>query len=468
MQGTRTRRKVGALVLGAGLVAGFTPGIVAASGETTVPGTEPAGTEPAGTEAEGTVGGGVVVECGIAPSETTNGDLSGFAGTTPMTDRPDFWGQICGVDPELVDFNYAGEAYDAVVITALAVEIAQDDGIAYASEINGVTKDGTKCTSFAECRDLVAAGEDIDYDGISGPLEFDGNGEPTQASYGLLRMADNNRIDPSLTEFLSVEGEGQFPEEVPVEGTREGDGVLTIGELLPQTGSLAYLGPPEFAGVQLAVDDINAAGGVLGQDVVNIEGDSGDMNTPTTSENTVSRLLSQDVDVIIGAASSAVTLNVLDTVTSAGVTMISPANTSTELSTAEDRGLYFRTAPPDIYQADVLAQFIINDGHQAVAIMNLNDSYGNSFAEQAQATIEASGGEVVVHTTYDPAAQSFDTEVGEVAAADPDAIMLIGFAESSRILRAMVEQGIGPREVPIYGTDGNMANGTGANFDSGT
>ena len=62
MHGTRTRRKVGALVLGVGLVAGFTPGVVAASGETTVPGTEPAGTEPTGTA----VGGGEVVQCGFA------------------------------------------------------------------------------------------------------------------------------------------------------------------------------------------------------------------------------------------------------------------------------------------------------------------------------------------------------------------------------------------------------------------
>ena len=46
---------------------------------------------------------------------------------------------------------------------------------------------------------------------------------------------------------------------------KKGDGTLTIGTLLPQTGDLAFLGPPEFAGVQTAVDDINAAGGVLGQ-----------------------------------------------------------------------------------------------------------------------------------------------------------------------------------------------------------
>src|SRR5688572_20223334 len=55
-----------------------------------------------------------------------------------------------------------------------------------------------------------------------------------------------------------------------------GDGTLTIGNLLPQTGDLAFLGPPEFAGVKLAVEEMNAAGGVLGQDVANIDADSGD------------------------------------------------------------------------------------------------------------------------------------------------------------------------------------------------
>ena len=52
--------------------------------------------------------------------------------------------------------------------------------------------------------DLIAAGTDIDYDGASGPLEFDGNGEPLDVSYGLFRMGDNNRIDPSLTQYIPV------------------------------------------------------------------------------------------------------------------------------------------------------------------------------------------------------------------------------------------------------------------------
>ena len=64
-------------------------------------------------------------------------------------------------------------------------------------------------------------------------------------------------------------------------------------------------------------------------------------------------------------------------------------------------------------------------------------------------------------------AKSFDSEVGQLAAADADAIILIGFNESSRILRAMVEQGIGPRDVAVFGTDGNIGNALGVDFDAG-
>ncbi len=414
------------------------------------------------------MGGGVVVRCGFAPSETTNGDIAGFSATQPSgTLTPEFFERLCGVDPNLVDLNYAPESYDAVTILALAAEVAGTDGIEMASEINGVTKEGTKCTSFAECRDLIAAGEDIDYDGASGPLDFDGNGEPLAASYGLFKMGDNNRIDPTLTEYIQVQGQPAYPEEVPVEGTREGDGVLTIGTLLAQTGDLNYLGPPQFAGVALAIDEINEAGGVLGAEVVNIPGDSGDTNNPEVGADTVDRHLSENVDAIIGASASGVTRNVIDTVTGAGVVLFSPSNTATDLSDWEDEGLYFRTAPPDIYQGDVLGQFIINQGNQTVAIIYRNDAYGVSLAEQVQVTIEESGGEVVDSIVYDPGADSFDSEVGQLVAADSDAIVVIGFAESARILRSMVEQGIGPRDVAVYGSDGNAGNALGVDFDAG-
>ena len=69
----------------------------------------------------------------------------------------------------------------------------------------------------------------------------------------------------------------------------KGDGTLTLGSLLPQTGNLAFLGPPEFAGLELAVKEINEAGGVLGKDVVYIEGDSGDAQQDVANP-TVDRL----------------------------------------------------------------------------------------------------------------------------------------------------------------------------------
>ena len=164
---------------------------------------------------------------------------------------------------------------------------------------------------------------------------------------------------------------------------------------------MAFLGPPEFAGFDVAINEINEAGGVLGADVVGIKGDSGDTTT-NQAEQTVDRLLSENVDAIIGAASSGVSLSVIDKITSAGVTQFSPANTSTELSDYADKGLYFRTAPPDIYQGDIVGQFIVNDGHQAIAMIHLNDSYGNSLGDAAQAVIEESGGEIVLRAAVRP------------------------------------------------------------------
>ena len=407
--------------------------------------------------------------CGQATSDTVDGDLEGFSGSTPFgkggADAA-FIERLCSVDPALIDVSYAAETYDSVVITALAVEKAQSDGIEYASEINGITRDGEKCTDFTTCLEIIKAGGDPDYDGISGPLTFAGNGEPLEASYGFLTMASNNRIDPTLTTFIDVKGPDELDvPQVEVQGSREGDGVLTLGSILPQTGGLAFLGPPMFAAFDLAVQDINAAGGVLGQPIVAIKGDSGDTTTDTASK-TVDRLLAENADAIIGAASSGVSLTVIDKVASAGVVLFSPANTSPALSDYDDKGLYFRTAPPDIYQGDVLGQKVLQDGAQTVAILALNDAYGTGLADAAESTITAGGGEVVVKTIYDPTAASFDTEVDAVVAADPDAIILIGFDESAKILKSMVEKGIGPKVKKVYGCDGNIGNALGEVFET--
>jgi branched-chain amino acid transport system substrate-binding protein len=245
-----------------------------------------------------------------------------------------------------------------------------------------------------------------------------------------------------------------------------GDGTLKIGTLLPQTGSLAFLGPPEFAGVHLAIKEINDAGGVLGKPVANSDTDSGDTSTQIASQS-VNKLLTEKADVIVGAASSSVSLSVIDQITGAGVVQISPANTSDAFTTYNDKGLYFRTAPPDVLQGRVLGNLIVQDGNAKVGLLVLQDSYGTGLAKNAKAAIESGGGQVVAEEVYDPKAADYSAEVGKIKAANPDAIVMIGFDETKKIVPKLVEAGLTAKSKKWYFVDGNLAN-YGKEFPSGT
>jgi len=427
------------------------------------------------TEASDSSGedGGETTEAPEDGGGSAEGTLAGWRGTLPQPETTpeveEFNARLTEQDPDLQDFNYGPESYDAVIVTALAAQIAGDDGSAHASEIVNVTTEGEKCTTYADCLAIIEGGNtDIDYDGVSGPHEFSGNGEPTVGSYAVKQFGEDNRLDESLTEFKSIEGPPELAD-IPlteVTADRPGDGVLTVGTLLPETGNLAFLGPPEIAGVQVAVAEINENGGYNDQDVVVTLADSGDTTTDIASQS-VDRLLSENVDLIVGAASSSVTLSVIDTVVNAGVTMFSPANTSADLSDYDDKGLYFRNAPPDLLQGQVLAEVVAEDGNTTAAIINLDDSYGNGLAEFFDQFFTEAGGEVTTTVAYQPDAQTFEAEVNEIVGTDPDAIIVIGFEESARIVSELIKQGSGPDTVPIYGTDGNMGNATGEEFEAG-
>ncbi|WP_104525857.1 ABC transporter substrate-binding protein [Blastococcus atacamensis] len=379
-----------------------------------------------------------------------DGALAGMRGTTPLTDlSAEFTDRLMEIDPALQDFNYAGETYDAVVLVALAAQAAgTNDANVFKDYVNGLTFGGDTCTDFASCSEILAAGGNVDYDGASGPLSFADAGEPAQASFGLLQFGDDNTLDDDATEFViagdeenAATDEGPAPAAAPAGGEP-----LVIGTLLPLTGNLAFLGPPEVAGAKLAIQDINAAGGVFGQPVQLVEGDSGDASTDTATQS-VDRLLQSGVNAIVGAASSGVSLTVIDAITGAGVMQISPANTSDQFTTYNDNGLYFRTAPPDTLQARALADMIIEDGNNTVGILALNDPYGTGLAENTtQNLIDAGLAEDdIVNITYDPQAANFDSEVQEMVEFNPDAIVVIGFEESSRILEGLNSNGVGPQ-----------------------
>jgi hypothetical protein len=380
------------------------------------------------------------------------GALQGMKGTTPLTDlSPDFRERLLAVDPALGNtFNYAGESYDAVVITALAAAMAQSNqATAFAPYVNGVTFGGDKCEDYASCLEIISSGGNPDYDGVTGPLAFADPGEPAVASFGTLQFGPDNKLDPELTEYLVVgDEENAASDEGPAPaafGSGDGTGSLKIGTLLPLTGTLAFLGPPEVAGVQLAINEINEAGGVLGAPVEIVTGDSGDTSTNIATQ-TVASHQQAGVNAIIGAASSDVTKTVIDSVTQAGILMFSPANTSNDFTTYQDNGLYFRTAPPDLMQGQVLADLISTEGNQSVGILAQNGEYGTGLAQVIVDNLANSGlGEdVVKQVYYDPNASDFSDVVQQMVDLNPDAIVVIGFDESGRIIQVMNEQGIGP------------------------
>ena len=383
---------------------------------------------------------------------TDEGALAGMRGTTPLTKLgADFTARLKALDPKLVDVNYAGESYDAVVIAALAAETARSNaGAELGKFINAVTTGGDKCKDYKSCLDLVKAGKDVDYDGVTGPLEFTDAGEPAKASFGILQFGKNNKIDDAKTEFVLAGDEKNATTKTatvpPQSKPFAGPPALKVGTLLPQTGSLAFLGPPEFAGVNLAIKDVNENGGVNGKPVQVVHGDSGDASTDIANQ-TVDKQIQAGVSVIVGAASSSVSLKVIDKITSAGIVEISPANTSDKFTTYNDKGLYFRTAPPDTLQARALADEVLADGNKKVGILVLNDAYGTGLASNLEKNL-ADGGissDSIVKKIYDPKATDFSSEIGAVKQMNPDAIVVIGFDESATIIKQMNEQAIGPK-----------------------
>jgi ABC-type branched-subunit amino acid transport system substrate-binding protein len=126
-----------------------------------------------------------------------NGTLSGVNGIIEGAQPDDaFIARLKAVDGALGTFRYAPEAYDATIMAALAAVVAQDDaGMAISKALQAVSRGGIKCTTFAECLEVIAAGDDIDYDGISGPLNLTDAGDPTPAYYGLYVYNGENKFD---------------------------------------------------------------------------------------------------------------------------------------------------------------------------------------------------------------------------------------------------------------------------------
>ncbi|PXY20918.1 ABC transporter substrate-binding protein [Prauserella muralis] len=237
------------------------------------------------------------------------------------------------------------------------------------------------------------------------------------------------------------------------DGGGDGDGVLNLGYVLPETGQLAFLGPPQIQSAKFAIKTINDAGGVLGQQIPDIVG-SDEGGQEAQAIQAADRVLSAGVDAIIGAAASGMSLAFIDSVTGAGVVQCSGSNTAPTFTDYDDGGFYFRTAPSDALQGPVLAKVVREDNHNRVAIVARADDYGRGLMEATKKALEADGATVVLDQTYDPEATNFDQVAQQVKNSRPDAAVVIAFEEGTQIMQSMIEAGAGPQQIGVYGADG--------------
>lgn len=245
-------------------------------------------------------------------------------------------------------------------------------------------------------------------------------------------------------------GDSGQPGQAP---TRGGDGVLSLGYVLPETGQLAYLGPPQIQSLKFAVKTINDAGGVLGRPIPEVVG-SDEAGQQAVAVQSADRVLAAGVDAIIGAAASGMSLSFIDRVTGAGVAQCSGSNTAPTFTGYEDGGFYFRTAPSDALQGPVLGKVVREDGHGRVALVARADDYGRGLMEATQRALQSRGAEVALAQTYDPNATNFSSIVGQVRDVRPDAVVVIAFEEGTQIMQGLIEAGVGPQQAGVYGADG--------------
>lgn len=272
-------------------------------------------------------------------------------------------------------------------------------------------------------------------------------------------QAEDTPSSAATSDAESPTSEAPAPAEVtddPCAGNATSADSFKVGGILPITGTLAALGPPEIAGVGLAVSDINAAGGVNGAQACHAIEDSGDSTDLSIVQASANKLVRGEPSVVIGAASSSVSEAVIDTFTDAQITQVSPANTAVSLSGVSP--FYFRTAPPDGVQGSALGTLITQDGYQRVAFIVFNDTYGTGLRDAVQTTVEGSGGECVYGCTGDgnefPAGQTtFQAEVSAAVGSNPDAIVILAFEETVAIVPELDSAGWDMSKT--YFTDGN-------------
>jgi neutral amino acid transport system substrate-binding protein len=254
------------------------------------------------------------------------------------------------------------------------------------------------------------------------------------------------------------------PENVPTASTGSGGGGvkdnLRLGALLPITGDLSSIGAPMIKSIDFLVETVNKCGGVLGKPISYFKED--DRTDPPAGAEAMTKLVKVDnVGAVVGSFASSVSTAALAIAVPNKVVMISPGSTSPVFTERAKKGefqsYWYRTAPPDTYQALALAKLAYEKGAKKVATLVINNDYGVGFEKAFVEAFEKLGGTIVNKnkpTRYDPKATTFEAEAKGAFGSKPDAVAAILYPDSGgAVIKAAFEQGL-TKDVKILLTDG--------------
>lgn len=231
------------------------------------------------------------------------------------------------------------------------------------------------------------------------------------------------------------------------------DSAMVVGALLPLTGTLAYLAPPEVAAIKLAVNDINAAGGVLGKDVTEVEADTSDGEHADQNASAAQSVLSKHPSVVIGPAASGVVKNVYKSIVAEKIPVISMASTSMTLSGMDP--YFFRTVAPDAVQGAVMGDLIAGDGVKKLAIACFNDEYGTGMRDIILEKLQSAGVDVVYgeKDAFDPAETNYASIASAIKESGADATLIISYDQATPLIKSLASAGVDTHK--LYLVDGN-------------
>ncbi len=218
--------------------------------------------------------------------------------------------------------------------------------------------------------------------------------------------------------------EAPEPTEAPVEK-------ITLGAMFPLTGDGAAYGEPFSRQMQLAVDEINAAGGIDGK-MIEIKLEDSKCN-PKDGATAAQKLIEVDkVKVIFGGACSGETLGAAPIAEENKVVLISPSATSPKITEAGD--YIFRTAPSDAYAGKVAAEKALAMGFKKAAIINENSDYAQGLRDTFATVFAEQGGQIVASESYNPDDSDFKTQILKVAREKPDVVYIVPQAPPKGII----------------------------------